>query len=296
MRSTFTKSFLPATALAALACPAASLAAVVADGAGQTAFARVGVGESAVEDRAAVTGVPLTPFLRAQAGGTSFQAVSQAIEFCEGPTAVGASANRLELHVDFAGESGGNPSSPLASSTFDFDFTLDAAQTFQAAAQDDISGYVLQDLDGAAVFDLSDTGQASGTLAPGSYKLFASYVSGPGDGDSAASVSFRIASVGNLPGDANGDGAVTIADFAILRANFGTAADGDCDTTRLGDFNGDRAVTIADFAILRANFGTSVTATDLAEADAWAASVPEPAGLTLAATAALALRRRRGAA
>ena len=94
-----------------------------------------------------------------------------------------------------------------------------------------------------------------------------------------------------LAGDANLDGAVTIADFAVLRANFGD----DAAYFTTGDFDGDGGVTIADFALLRANFGGS--AQEAAGMDAWAAAaVPEPAGLWLLAAGGLGLARRRRAA
>ena len=57
----------------------------------------------------------------------------------------------------------------------------------------------------------------------------------------------------SLAGDANRDRAVTIADFALLRAGFGGPG-----VFSDGDFNYDGQVTIADFAILRSNFGTSL--------------------------------------
>ena len=55
-----------------------------------------------------------------------------------------------------------------------------------------------------------------------------------------------------LAGDANRDLAVTIADFAVVRANFG----GPGGFTQ-GDFDYDGTVTIADFALLRGNFGAT---------------------------------------
>ncbi len=54
-----------------------------------------------------------------------------------------------------------------------------------------------------------------------------------------------------LPGDANGDGAVDLEDFVILKTNFGTTGA----TLAQGDFNGDGDVDLDDFVILKANFG-----------------------------------------
>jgi hypothetical protein len=55
-------------------------------------------------------------------------------------------------------------------------------------------------------------------------------------------------------GDVNGDNAVTLGDFADLRAAFGSSS-GDPNWNPAADLNGDGAVTLADFAILRGNFG-----------------------------------------
>jgi hypothetical protein len=60
-------------------------------------------------------------------------------------------------------------------------------------------------------------------------------------------------SAGRFPGDANQDGIVNIADFAIVAANFNTEGK----SWEHGDFNGDEEVNIADFAALAANFNVA---------------------------------------
>jgi hypothetical protein len=89
-----------------------------------------------------------------------------------------------------------------------------------------------------------------------------------------------------IGGDATLDGTVDLADFGVLRANFGIAHG----YVTTGDFNGDGLVDLSDFGILRANFGSSA---GLAEMDAWAASVPEPGVAGLVLGGGLLLRRRK---
>lgn len=69
--------------------------------------------------------------------------------------------------------------------------------------------------------------------------------------DGIAGLSFTLQN-----GDVNGDNAVTLGDFALLRAAFGTSA-GDAGWNPCADLNGDGSVTLADFALLRSNFGST---------------------------------------
>jgi hypothetical protein len=81
------------------------------------------------------------------------------------------------------------------------------------------------------------------------------------------------------PGDANGDDQVDLADFGILKANFGAAG-----AIGQGDFVRDGRIDLGDFGVLKANFGG-------------AAAVPEPSALVLMALAVAgwgaAVARRR---
>ncbi len=97
-----------------------------------------------------------------------------------------------------------------------------------------------------------------------------------------------------LLGDANLDGKVNGADFAILAANFNKSVSGASGWDQ-GDFNG------ADFAFLAANFnkGASQSAADLAVLESFAqtnglsAAVPEPSTFVVLALSAASLTPRR---
>lgn len=82
-----------------------------------------------------------------------------------------------------------------------------------------------------------------------------------------------------LPGDANRDGIVNDADATILATNWQTMTDA---TWAMGDFNNDGAVNDQDATILATNWQSSTDA----------ASVPEPATLTLLCLGGLILLLR----
>jgi hypothetical protein len=84
-----------------------------------------------------------------------------------------------------------------------------------------------------------------------------------------------------IPGDVNGVGGVTIADYEIIRANYRTNV-----TMRSqGDLNDDGFVDLADFREWKANAPPEIAA---------GLEIPEPAGSALAAAAALGCAMRRG--
>ncbi len=85
----------------------------------------------------------------------------------------------------------------------------------------------------------------------------------------------------SIPGDANGDGVVDVADLGILGANFGQSGL----TVSEGDFNGDGIGDVADLGIIGANW----------TAGSAAAFVPEPATLSPLAMSVLIIGRRRRA-
>jgi hypothetical protein len=86
------------------------------------------------------------------------------------------------------------------------------------------------------------------------------------------SAAYRI----SIPGDANCDGLVDVADYDIWAANVGATNA----TWSHGDFNGDGLVDVADYDIWAANVGQT-------------SGAPEPTTIALLALGALALARRK---
>ena len=107
---------------------------------------------------------------------------------------------------------------------------------------------------------------------------------------------WKINIISPIPGDATLDGQVTLSDFTIWGANYGTGTFFD-----EGDFNNDDLVDHGDFEVWAANYGAG-TAGSTGETPVPLTSVanPEPSTLTLFAFGALSLlayaHRRRGAA
>ncbi|MBT3199840.1 MAG: PEP-CTERM sorting domain-containing protein [Phycisphaerales bacterium] len=92
-----------------------------------------------------------------------------------------------------------------------------------------------------------------------------------------------ISVIGMLPGDTDIDWDVDQDDLSVLLATFGGPAGWRT------DFNQDARVDLADFVIMRANFGIGTSP----EADGAAMETPEPATLSLLALGGLAISTRR---
>jgi hypothetical protein len=88
----------------------------------------------------------------------------------------------------------------------------------------------------------------------GFYRL----VDGDNDGRKAVDIgAFEYGAIQAIPGDANGDGAVTDADYTIWADHYGQCGVG----VAQGDFNGDGCVTDADYTIWADHYGVGGGAT-----------------------------------
>jgi CubicO group peptidase (beta-lactamase class C family) len=97
----------------------------------------------------------------------------------------------------------------------------------------------------------------------------------------------RVNAAPSLAGDADRDGDVDLADFTLLRNNFGTVPGRFVG----GDLDGNAIVDLADFTILRNHFGEVL---ELPLLDTWyAATVPEPIVGVAATVGLVAMRRQR---
>jgi fibronectin-binding autotransporter adhesin len=146
------------------------------------------------------------------------------------------------------------------------------------------------------------TGITSSTAATNSSSYGIGYADAADPGNPAGLSSGQIEIMYTLLGDANLDGKVNGADFAIMATNFNQGGK----TWDQGDFNYDGNVNGADFTLLAKNFNQSATqsaigAEDLAALDDFAAAngisltnVPEPASAaTLAILSGVLLSRRK---
>jgi hypothetical protein len=69
------------------------------------------------------------------------------------------------------------------------------------------------------------------------------------NGNGASGLGARL-----IPGDLDGDNAIGLSDFSLVRSAFGSTASS-ANWNPNANLNGDGAVGLADFAIIRANFG-----------------------------------------
>jgi hypothetical protein len=155
-----------------------------------------------------------------------------------------------------------------------------------------VSGYNGGNWNGAGI----DTSAVTGS------KYGLGYADGA-DGGISGITSGQIEVKYTLYGDTNLDGSVNSVDFGNLAANFGKSGK----VWDQGDFDYNGTVNSVDFGLLAGNFGKSlgaagaVASADWAALDAFATAnglmseVPEPtaAGMLLATTAGICLRRRR---
>jgi hypothetical protein len=139
--------------------------------------------------------------------------------------------------------------------------------------------------------DINITTSAGMVLEEGFTLAWSDYIDDDNIGDAFIYLTLTGVStdvvVEDQDGDADNNQTVDEADMAILLAQFGSAYD----LSLTADFNGDGYVDMADFVILRANWGAGTTPPEASELPS---TTPEPATMTMLALGAMvALGRRR---
>jgi hypothetical protein len=94
-------------------------------------------------------------------------------------------------------------------------------------------------------------------------------------GNSTVHIDFVDVGIPPVPGDVNGDRQVTIADYNIIKANFGTNQPGRAQ----GDLNGDGVVNLLDFA----QWKTAFTGSGSGAGGVNGGAIPEPASIVMMA-------------
>jgi hypothetical protein len=104
--------------------------------------------------------------------------------------------------------------------------------------------------------------------------VFGNYGENFGADDLPGAVDDLLQAIFAIPGDANRDGRVDLADFGVLKENFGLMPA----TWEQGNFDDEPSVSLSDFGVLKENFGkTSNLAAAVPEPSSWAIAL---AGLT----------------
>ena len=216
-------------------------------------FAVVGTNAVAGADFARLKCSAATPF-PAHAGANVFSQTNLAVNIKPGMTGVGINGTNLKA------------SDPLYNQTLQI-VKCDQYYTGSPLAQDLTTSF------------FANCPVNGGTYAFNGGFATVNYVDGPGLANSYVTLT-NIFSNPTLAGDANNDGQVNGADYAVWAANYGA----NNATWLQGDFNNDGQVNGADYAIWAANYGTG----------SGTSATPEPISMIILAIGGglVALKRR----
>lgn len=196
-----------------------------------------------------------------------------AADFADGPFLTGVAYNNSVLNDQFYSVGEG-----LAGLLVEV-FETGTSNLIGSTTTWDSGGYAL-DLP-AGVYDVTFS-------APGLYQMSTGI-----DMTGGVNVKLDAVDLNPKPGDANIDGLVTFADFAILQNHFDQAG-----TFSDGDFNGDGMVTFVDFSILQNHFDQSDPSLLAVELNSLSSAsnqiVPEPGSLCVIVIGTILTGTRRG--